>query len=98
MVELDLEGTSSEQLNRHLVQLLKGLGEEGSQGSNAQLQYSLAQLVQKYKVLLLLDNVNHDAQLDSLLPLACSSGSRVIITSRVQALPSSRAYKVGRAE
>lgn len=53
------------------------------------------ELVQDNKVLLMLDNVNYDNQLDGLLPPVFSSGSRVIITSRVQALPSSRAYKVG---
>jgi hypothetical protein len=97
-VDLDLEGNSREQLKQCLVQLLEDLGEEKPKGSNTQLLLSLAQLVQQHKVLLLLDNVNHEHQLDGLLPLAFCKGSRVIITSRVQALPSSRAYQVGPTE
>ena len=95
MVELDLEGSSSEDLKKHLQQLLVDLGVVAPARSIAQMMQSLAQFVQQHKVLLLLDNVNYDAQLDGLLPLVFSSGSRVIITSRVQALPASRAYKVG---
>jgi hypothetical protein len=94
MVTLDLEGSSTEQLARCLVQMLKSLGHRNPNGSHAQLLQSLAQLVKQQKVLLLLDNVNHKDQLDGLLPQVFSSGSRVIITSRVQALASSTIYQV----
>jgi hypothetical protein len=98
MVELALEGSSNEQLHTHLVQLLEALGKEKPKGSNKQLLKSLADLVQQDKVLLLLDNVNHDSQLDGLLPpVVFSSGSRVIITSRSEALNGSVTYKVGGA-
>ena len=101
MVSLHLEGSSELDLNRHLVMLLQGLGPPGEAaptGDNTQLLQLLAELVcsKDHKVLLVLDNVNHDAQLNSLLPSVFSSGSRVIITSRVRALPSSSTYQVGR--
>lgn len=89
MVELDLKGSSNKQLNRHLVQQLQELGPRNAPqpiGSNPVLLQSLAQLVQKEKVLLALDNVNDDSQLNGLLPPAFSSGSRVIITSRSKQL------------
>jgi hypothetical protein len=95
MVELQLEGNSPDQLTNCLVLVLKDLGEEKPKGSNMQLLQQLAELMQQHKVLLLLDNVNHADQLDSLLPSQFSSGSsRVIITSRDEKLPSSEAYLV----
>lgn len=99
MVELALEGSGTEELERHLTKLLKALGMEEANGSISQLRNSLAELVRQHKVLLLLDNVNHSSQLDGLLSptVVFSSGSRVIITSRDEALNGSKAYKVGGA-
>ena len=85
MVEL----AGEQQLDQHLLQLLRGLGETSLTGlSTAQLQASLVRLMGKHKVLLLLTNVNQGDQLDSLLPpCAFSSGSRVIVTSCKHELP-----------
>jgi len=95
-ITLDLEGSSSGQLQGRLKDLLGQLGQHHSYEDSKQLLLSLAELMKQEKVLLLLDNVNHTAQLDGLLPnsLVVSSGSRVIITSREPDLHNSQTYAV----
>eukprot|EP00878_Enallax_costatus_P014721 GHUV01015400.1.p1 GENE.GHUV01015400.1~~GHUV01015400.1.p1 ORF type:complete len:282 (+),score=66.62 GHUV01015400.1:158-1003(+) len=92
MMQLELEGSTQEQLCFQLQRALEKL-RLPTDGSLAELLQRLADFVRHNKVLLLLDNINHSQQLNDLLPSVFSSGSRIIITSRTKELPSSRSYR-----
>jgi len=98
-ITLDLDGSSPGQLRDRLQDLLGQLGQQHQHKDSRQMLLCLAKLMQREKVLLLLDNVNHTAQLDGLLPntVGVSSGSRVIVTSREPDLRNSQAYAVSPA-
>lgn len=97
IVELH-EEDSGGKLKEHLSGLLEDLGFQGKpKHSSKELQFQYCTFVKDKAVLLLIDNVYSKEQLDALLPHApCfGPGSRVIITSRFNSMPTSIRDKVG---
>jgi hypothetical protein len=96
LVELELTGSSdSSTLESKLAQMLGQLGvDKLPKGGAPMLLRKLAEVARDDKVLLVLDNINTDLQLKGLLPTFFSKGSRLIITSREEELPSCSTYVV----
>lgn len=81
---------------KHLVNALEQLGASNIRREAAAtvLRTSLQDFVRDRAVFLVLDNVWTADQLDYLLPDQIGAGSRVIVTSRISSMPSSRAWQV----
>lgn len=97
LIELGMEDGSDE-LRQHLHDALRSLGATNVASRELPiLKGRLQQLVEREKVLLVIDNVCDAAQLDALLPSNFAEGSLVVITSRSKELPASSTFvKVGR--
>jgi hypothetical protein len=92
LISLDMEDGPNE-LRQHLRGALSSLGAKNvDSGEISILKGRLQQLVQRQKVLLVVDNVGDGYQLDSILPTRFAEGSLVIITSRLRGLPASEAF------